>query len=126
MNRELNRLIWKERAKTITAATGVLIAVIAVVMLVLSLVYPVSQNGTENVEGVVVHYTKHQSNKGPGSTILRIRLVDGKEISVTTKREHIPNIGDNIQLSEHRNMWGHIIYRLTVNLSTTNTKIVNQ
>ncbi|RMX61891.1 hypothetical protein SADFL11_00049500 [Roseibium alexandrii DFL-11] len=122
MNRELNRLIWKDRAKTIAAVIGVLLAVIAFFMLIFSLMFPVSLRDTEKVEGVVIHHSKHQSNMGPGAVILRIRLVDGQEVSVTTKRKRTPKIGDRIQLSQHKNIWGHSFYMISRVLRASSAK----
>ena len=108
--RQLNAMVWRERAKRLLPVAAVVICAVAV--LTIFLVRQVERaDRTVDVQvhkATVVHVKKHSNGRGAG--IVEVHLDDGREVEAFSGLRFDPAVGAHVVINEARHASGKFTY----------------
>jgi hypothetical protein len=108
--RQLNALVWRDRAKRFVPVAAA--AICAVAMLTFFLVRQVEKaDRTVDVQvhkATVVHVRKHSNGRGAG--IVEVQLDDGRDVEAYSGLRFDPAVGAHVVINESRHASGKLTY----------------
>lgn len=106
---KLNRLLWRQRLRSIIPAVLLAAAVLA---LFLMLFYDMSASEKTMTQATVQSWSRAQTEEGSGAYLIWVDLEDGTKVMITAGRNgRAPVNGENIQVVKTKTRLGRISYR---------------